>query len=278
MQGQRRPRGSASRVRFLGSERDKAHRQWYRIIAKHYDALCGPSYVSKAYPFLIDIMRRRGPVKDVLDPACGTFALDIPLVRRGYHIVGRDLSPDMLRVARENVSKARQTADLGIGDMRTLRLGRTFDAVLCLGTAFNYLWSLGDARKALRTFHMHLRRGGVLVLDVTNFDAWIESPKNVLVQNDYRAEDGTRIAIYALNEQDLATGTHLARMITAVQGKERLDIAVDEALLKIWTKETLAGALRNAGFRPVEWWGELRLGSRYQRRRSPRLIVVAVRA
>jgi SAM-dependent methyltransferase len=261
----------------LGRERDKAHRKWYRTIAEHYDALYDPHRASRAYPFLQDVLRRHDPVKDILDPACETFALEVPLVRRGYDVVGRDLSPDMLRVARRNALTAGLAPDLGTADMQTLRHGRTFDAVLCLGTAFNYLRSAGDARKALRTLRAHLRPGGRLVLDLTNFDAWMRKPNNVRAETDYRAEDGTRIAIYALNEQDRKTGIHLARMITVVQKRERLYLAVDEAPMKIWTKDSLAMTPRNAGFRPVEWWGDLRLGSRYERHRSPRLVAVGVR-
>jgi len=161
--------------------------------------------------------------------------------------------------------------------MRTLRLMRTFDAVLCLGSAFNYLTTAKDVRDALRTFRIHLRRGGVLVLDLTNFDAWIRRPKNVRAEIDYRAPDGTRIAIYALNDQDRAAGLHFARMITAVQKGDRIDIGFDEAPMRIWTRDQIGKAVAKAGFRPVEWWGDLRLGARYQNTKSPRLVLVAVR-
>ena len=214
MRARRRFSGLSSRVRFLGSERGKTHARWYRTIADHYDFLYDPQRVAKAYPFLHDLFRRREPVLDVLDVACGTFALDLPLLKRGYRIVGRDVSKDMLRVARRGLTAARRSADLGRADMRSLELNRKFDAVLCLGTAFNYLVASDEIRMALRGFRRHLRPGGLLVLDLTNFDGWIRNPQNVRAEVDYHAPDGTRVAIFAFNEQDLRHSLHHARFLT----------------------------------------------------------------
>ncbi len=277
MRARRRSSDSSSRVRFLGSERGKSHRKWFRTLAEYYDELYGQRRTANAYAFLHDMFRRRGPVAEVLDVACGTFAIDLPLVRRGYRVVGRDLSPDMLRVARRNLAAARRTADLAVGDMRAIRVGRAFDALLCLGTAFNYLATAADAEKALRAFHDHLRPGGLLTLDLANFDAWVRHPKNARAETDWHAPDGTRVAVFAFNEQDLTTEVHVARMITLIQKGGSIDIGFDEAPLRIWSKDRLAAALRHTGLSPVEWWGDLRLGARYERTKSPRLVVVALR-
>ncbi len=279
MKGRRRSSASSLRVRFSGSEAGRAHQGWYRTLANHYDHLSRPADRDEAaYLFLVDLFRRHGPIQEVLDVACGTFALDLRLVKRGIRVTGRDLSRDMLASARRNLRAAGKDADLAKADMRHLDLGRTFDAVLCLGTAFNYLATAADVRHALSRFRKHLRPGGLLVLDTTNFDAWIRDPKNASAEVDYRAPDGTRIAIFALNEQDLRRRVHRAGMITAVQRGRRLELSYSEAPLHIWTKPELDRALRSAGFRPIAWAGDLRLGRRYLRRKSPRLVAVAARA
>lgn len=277
MRGRRKFSGSSLRVRFLGSEADRAHEGWYGVLAAHYDRLYDSKRVAKAYPFLHDLFRRRGPVKDVLDVACGTFALDLPLLRRGYRIVGRDRSEAMLSQSRRNLQASGRTADLAKGDMRSLELGRSFDAVLCLGTAFNYLATPTDARAAFRTFRRHLRPGGLLVLDLTNFDAWIRRPTNARAEVDSRSPDGTRIAIFALNDQDLPRRIHHARFLTAIQRGDRLDLAYSEAPLRIWTRSELTEALGKNGFQAVEWAGDLRLGAIYRKAASPRLVAVARR-
>ena len=277
MRARRKSRGSSSRVRFLGREPSPAHQAWYRIVADHYDHLYDPTRPRKVAPFVHELFRRHGPVHDVLDVACGTFALDLPLVKRGYRVVGRDLSGDMLRVARSNLRKKGIWADLGVADMRSLRLGRKFDAILCLGTAFNYLTTPSDVRRAMGAFRRHLRPGGLVVLDLTNFDAFIDRPQNARAEGDYRAPDGTRIAIYAFNEQDLRKKLHYARIVMIVERQHQIRIHFAEAPMRIWRRRDIAETLREGGFRVVEWWGDLRLRARYNPKRSPRLVAVAVR-
>ncbi len=277
MRARRKSSGWSSRVRFLGSEQDQAHRAYYRFLADHYDAIYGEPRYGLAYPFLQSLFRRRGPVVNVLDVACGTFGLDIPLVKRGYHVVGRDVSNDMLRVARRSLAKAGRIADVAPGDMRNLRLSHRFDAVLCLGTAFNYLSDLKDARRALRTFRRHLRPGGILVLDLTNFEPWIRHPENARAEVDYSPDPGTRLAIFALNEQSPDRTLHLARFIVVYQHVATIDLAVDSAPMRIWTRRALAEELVKNDFRPLEWWGDLRLGARYVRSKSLRLVSVSAR-
>jgi SAM-dependent methyltransferase len=80
------------------------------------------------------------------------------------HLVGRlqmtltDLSPEMLAVNR----KLNPDAEHIEGDMRTLRLGRSFDAVI-IRDAISYMTTEADLRAAIETAWAHLRPGGVAI-------------------------------------------------------------------------------------------------------------------
>src|SRR2546425_12975253 len=123
MKGRRRSSDSSLRVRFSGSEHGKAHARWYRIIAEHYDRLSDPRRVTRAHAFLRQLFHRHPIGREVLDVACGTFAIDLPLVKRGYQVVGRDRSEAMIRVARRNLRTAGVTADVDRADMRSASPG-----------------------------------------------------------------------------------------------------------------------------------------------------------
>jgi SAM-dependent methyltransferase len=69
-----------------------------------------------------------------------------------------DLSPRMLDLSRSINPECEHVQ----GDMRTVRLGRLFDAVL-VHDAVMYLLTEDDLRQALVTAHAHLRPGGVAV-------------------------------------------------------------------------------------------------------------------
>jgi SAM-dependent methyltransferase len=69
-----------------------------------------------------------------------------------------DLSLRMLELSR----RLNPDVDHYLGDMRTVRLGRKFDAVL-IHDAVSYMLTEDDLRAAFATARTHLRRGGVLL-------------------------------------------------------------------------------------------------------------------
>ena len=69
-----------------------------------------------------------------------------------------DLSPQML----ENSRRLNPGVEHHVGDMRTVRLGRRFDAVL-VHDAISYLLTEDDVLATLETARAHLRSGGVFI-------------------------------------------------------------------------------------------------------------------
>ena len=70
-----------------------------------------------------------------------------------------DLSPEMLALSRTLNPECEHLE----GDMRTLRLGRTFDVVF-IHDAISYLTTEDDLRAAIETAAVHVRPGGVVIL------------------------------------------------------------------------------------------------------------------
>ena len=69
-----------------------------------------------------------------------------------------DLSPKMLEISR----RLNPGVDHYLGDMRTVRLGRKFDAVL-IHDAISYMLTEDDLRATFTTARRHLRAGGLLL-------------------------------------------------------------------------------------------------------------------
>jgi SAM-dependent methyltransferase len=106
-------------------------------------------------------------VKRVLDIACGTGRHAIPLTRRGYRVVGVDLSPAMLSRCAEQDDE--RSVPLVQCDMRFLPFGPdAFDAMFCMFSSFNHLNENREILTALRGFYESLRPGGILILDLIN--------------------------------------------------------------------------------------------------------------
>lgn len=139
------------------------------VYATSYDSL----YADKEYGGECDLLETvfaayaYGPVRSVLDLGCGTGGHACLLAQRGYEVTGVDVSDDMLTLARnkaECLSSGRLT--FVEGDVRTLALGRQYDAVVMLFAVLGYQTTNSDVRGALKVCRQHLRPGGVLVFDV----------------------------------------------------------------------------------------------------------------
>ncbi len=138
--------------------------------AKLYDAV----YAQKDYAGECDTLEQlflqygAGPVRSVLDLGCGTGTHALCLAERGYEVVGVDSSAPMVELARSKASLAdlAGTARFDVGDLKSVDLGRSFDAALMMFAVLGYQTSDSDVQTALANARRHLDRDGLLVFDV----------------------------------------------------------------------------------------------------------------
>ena len=124
----------------------------------------------------------------VLEVACGTGRVLVPLARAGHRVVGLDASPHMLARAREKLAvgglEASGRARLVRGDMRSFELGEQFDLAIIAVKSFAYLLTRADQQRALAAVAAHLRPGGLLALDLLHpSPAWLLEPPGSLRQD-----------------------------------------------------------------------------------------------
>jgi SAM-dependent methyltransferase len=138
-------------------------REAYDDLAPDYDLLTADYPYDRWLAALEALARGYGARgRDVLDVACGTGKSFLPLLERGWHVVGCDISPAMLALARAKAPGAR----LVQADMRALpRLG-AFDLVTCLDDALNYLLEESELEAALTGIRGNLRPDGIAIWDV----------------------------------------------------------------------------------------------------------------
>ncbi len=136
--------------------------------AASYDAFYADKDYDSECDLLEDIFGRSGrPVASVLDLGCGTGAHAVRLAQRGFEVVGVDVSEGMLDAARRRVEHSPSTAVSFVrDDIRSVRLGRLFDAVICMFAVLGYQTTDEDVTRVMETVRFHLAPGGSFVFDV----------------------------------------------------------------------------------------------------------------
>lgn len=138
--------------------------------ADAYDGLYAEKDYEAESQLIESIAARDGRGSDtVLDLGCGTGRHAVILASRGKSVMGVDLSPEMVAIARRRAADADVTSvDFHIGDVRTFRSTARFDVVLMMFAVLGYQTEDADVEATLETAAAHLLPGGVLIFDVWN--------------------------------------------------------------------------------------------------------------
>jgi SAM-dependent methyltransferase len=140
--------------------------------ARAYDALYSriKDYGTEAGQ-LADLIRGRSPkARTLLDVGCGT-GNHLAHLSEEFEVEGVEPDAAMAAVARKRLPGTRVTE----ADVRTLGLGRRFDAVTCMYSVVGYLLTTDDLELALAAMARHLETAGVLVVEPWfDVERWLE--------------------------------------------------------------------------------------------------------
>ncbi len=144
----------------------------YRTIqlAEVYDA----SYADRSdSSFWLSVAAAAGD-GPILELACGTGQVLIPLAEAGHEVIGMDLSGAMLDACRTRLAALPEPVSRRVSlleaDMTAFDLGRTVPAILCAFNSFHHLRTVPQQLACLERCREHLDPQGLLVLDLFNPD------------------------------------------------------------------------------------------------------------
>jgi ubiquinone/menaquinone biosynthesis C-methylase UbiE len=119
---------------------------------------------------LLSIFEKNGlksPMK-ILDAACGTGNITIPLAKAGHAVIGIDLSESMLNIAAKKARLAGLRIPFVRQSMTALSVHKKQDVVNASCDGVNYLTSIADVCSFFRSAFDVLRPGGLLCFDVSS--------------------------------------------------------------------------------------------------------------
>jgi len=118
------------------------------------------------------------PVSNIVSLGCGTATYEILLAKKGFKIVGVDVSDDMLKIGQEKVHANSLNSKISLlqGDIRDINLDNKFDLVLMMFNIAGYLHTQKDFRMVTKNVQKYLKPGGLFIFDAWNKPAVEQDP------------------------------------------------------------------------------------------------------
>lgn len=214
----------------------------------------------------------------ILELACGSGRVLLPLAQEGYELTGVDNSEKMLEIAQQRLQEEKLVdhCQLVNQDMRTLQLNQKYRlAIIALGS-FGHITTRKDQQSTLAAVRAHLSPGAALIIDISNSDArYMEDLSgHILHQGTWATQDGYHYTHFvspaSSSEKHLLELTHFYERHHQGGPVERTIITT---LLYLFERSELELLLEQAGFVIKDIYGDYDLGPFDLD--SPRMICVA---
>jgi SAM-dependent methyltransferase len=137
----------------------------------------------------------------VLDCFCGTGFHVAMLSEMGYEVEGIDISPDMVRKARENLKGKGLEERVRLGDVKALDAGKKYDCVLSMGNSLPHEFGDKNVSRALGGMFEALKPGGTCIIHMENFDRLYEDGDRFIPSVFRKSEEGTDVFIFSIDYQ-----------------------------------------------------------------------------
>lgn len=239
---------------------------WYKdwFADEHYLALYQHRNAEDASKLLDLIERTVHPHKDarILDLACGAGRHSIAFAKRGYtHVTGVDLSPTLIRKARESAEEAHVHVTFVNRDMREFT--GTYDLIVNLFTSFGYFEHDSENEEVIAHVAGGLEVGGCFVIDYFNASV-------------------VRATLVPHSQSTLECGEPVDqyRQIDGERVNKKIVIKTDAGVkefresVRLFTRAEIEGMMIRQGLRIAEVFGNY-TGAAFDEGSSPRVIIVA---
>ena len=235
--------------------------QSYTNFAAIYDMLMHDDmdYAAMA-SYIQDIFAVQGAEpKLVLDLACGTGSLTSVLAKRGYDMIGIDISDAMLNIARSKTGGGSESSggeyegESGedsvlylCQDMREFELYGTVDAIVCMTDSINYITDTADLLQVLKLAKNYLNPGAPLIFDINS----VHKIRDILGCNTFTYDDEDVFYVWE-NEFDEASRLcdfYLTFFVKDGNGYRRFDETHTE---RAYETDEIVKYLKHTGFEHI---------------------------
>ncbi len=214
----------------------------------------------------------------ILELACGSGRVLLPLVQEGHEVTGVDTSAEMLAIARMQIEAAGVAARCTLvrQNIISLHLEQKFRlAFIALGS-FAHIITRKEQLATLKVVHAHLSPGGTFIVDISNADARYmeELGGHMLHQATWQRDDGTLLTHFVspatAPDRHLLELTHFYDQHSQGGPVHRTTVTTH---LYLFERNELELLLEQAGFVIKDVYGDYDLSPYHLE--SPRMLCIA---
>ena len=207
-----------------------------------------------SHGFYTDLAKQVGGT--VLEVACGTGLVAIPLAQQGLSITGMDIVPGMLEQAK------RKSEALGLsirwfqGDARNFDLSEKFNFIYMTGNAFQAFLNNADQWDLLQNIRKHLMEDGVFAFETRNPN-WDDcsTDLNEIEWMTYANDKGFTVRITETREYDHVAQVLVYNLYRRWKEYDVVKERVTHIAIRYTFPQELNALLERSGFQIVNQYG-----------------------
>jgi SAM-dependent methyltransferase len=208
----------------------------------------------------------------VLDLACGNGRHSVYFAKKGFDVLGIDLSQYLINEARKNLKtdylEWANRLRFEIGDMRRIGHRNEFDLVVNLFSSFGYFEPDSENLKVLNSISLSLKKNGYFFFDFLN-ESYLRKHlvdyditkrnRNIVIQVRYIRDDFVNKNIF---------------MVRNKRNDDYPEINSFHERIRLFSLTEFKKMFRSAGLKIIKTYGDYS-GSAFNKKNSPRLIIMA---
>lgn len=219
----------------------------YNKLSEFFDAWNVNDDTEDKNAVIENILKGQG-IKSVLDMTCGTGSQVFFLKKLGYDVVGTDLSKKLIKLAKNKTKVKDEEIEFVAGDIRKIKLNRTFDAIITIFNAIGHL-TKNEFEKAIQNIHNHLNPGGIYVFDIFNLDAMTDEVVKNFACYVHKSVGEYQMLATQCSTIDREKGLLTSYDINMIQkNTEKPKILRNNFSLQIYNAESIKEILNKNGF------------------------------
>jgi len=218
------------------SDKQQRYVNIFNDMGADWEAIVNARDTVKEANFIEDEASKKGVM---LDLCCGTGRHSLVLCKKGYEVIGMDLSKNLLAIAKLRLRETSVEFPLVRADMRCFPFkDAVFNTVINMFTSFGYLPSESEDIQSLSEVNRTLKKKGKFLLDLANRDHiirnfrerdWAEfEPFFMLEKRSLDLKDSRLISQWSLIQKDngqIKSLQHEVRLYTFARTEQLLQEA-----------------------------------------------------